>query len=135
MKKTTVIAIVVVVAAISFWIGTYYQSQRFMANRPFGMFRQMQRQGGSRPPDFGDRGPGSQMRERVLSGRLDRVDEGELTITTNFGSLKVLIEDRTQINRTQKAALDDLMVGKQVIIQGTVDEEGRIKAKSVIGKE
>ena len=141
MNKTvmTIIAIATaaVIAAGAFWAGSFYQSRRFLSGRQLGFPGapgQGQRFGqpGARQPGDGVRNGARPGGERVLKGRLDRIDDEKLTLTTQLGSIKVTIAEDAQIERTQKAEPGDLKVGKQLIIQSTVDAAGELTAKSII---
>ena len=155
MKVNKTIAVVLgflVVAAAAFWGGTYYQSYQIrqaFANRQFGLaggFGQGQGPGpgqrfggdgsggpgGSGNRGFGGgRGPGG---TRTLSGRLDQVSGGKLTLTTTFGSVKVVLDKAAKVKLAKAATPTDLKVGSQVIIQGSAGADGQLTAKSVIGE-
>ncbi|MDP1809494.1 MAG: DUF5666 domain-containing protein [Actinomycetota bacterium] len=136
----TMIAAFVVIAAAAFWGGTYYQRQQSFGDRQFGMMGgsgQGQRFGGSGAgaPGLGNRGPGNGPRgSRTLSGRLDRVDGNKLTLTTMVGSVKVTLDKAAKVKLAKAAASTDLKVGSQVIIQGSMGQDGQMTAKSVIGE-
>lgn len=128
---------------VAFWGGTYYQKQQGPAwlsrggfgqggqNRQGGGFGRMgNRQGGQNPSGRAG-GPGG---TRDISGRLDRIEDGVLTLTTpRMGSIKITIDDKTKIKSTKDAAAKDLKVGNQVIVQGSMGQDGQMTATSVIG--
>jgi hypothetical protein len=166
-KTIAVVIAFVVVAAGSFWGGTYYQSfqiRQSFANRQFGGGGfggpqgqpsgfgggQGQPAGGGGPgggAGFGNGGPGGPGNgvpgggagrgpggTRTLSGRLDQVSGGKLTLTTAFGSVKVTLDKAAKVKLAKAATSTDLKVGSQVIIQGSTGADGQMTAKSVIGE-
>ncbi len=145
MNKNVILALslgaALVLSAASFWAGSYYQRTRFFAARQFGFpgggqGRRFNFPGGGRPgmrmPDGGSRAGGGPRGERVMTGRLDKIDEDKLTLPTQFGSVKITLAKGAKIKSAKKAALDDLKVGHQLIIQSTMDSAGAMTAKSVI---
>lgn len=160
MKKLwiTIIAMVVV-AGLSFGAGVFYQS-RFSAGPRFGgmmmggpgggmmgggpggggMMRSSN--GGGFGQGFrarGSQGSGGrdffrQMGERAITGRLDRIEDDKLVLTTPFGSVKVDITSKTKVKKTQKTDLSKLEKGKQIIVNVKADNEGKLSAKSVIAE-
>lgn len=153
MKSTTIIiaaAVAVIVGVAAFMGGTYYQRQQFVTGGPFGMVRggnmtpemqsQMQRwrsQGGGSGGGMGRQdvpggGFGGMHGDRIMSGRLDKKDGNKLTLTTRFGSMKVTVDSATKIKKTESVKATDLKIGKELIIQGVMDEDGQLTAKSVI---
>ena len=151
-NKAVLAAILVVAVVAAFFAGSYYQQQQTMARFQGGGFGQGRGFGqggvpgqGARPggpqsgmngaPGGGINGPpqgGAGRRQPVLSGRLDKADDTQLTLTTNFGSVKVVLGKNTKVEGTQAAQISDLKAGQQVIIQGTTDRNGQFTSKSVI---
>ncbi len=151
MKNGIIAIVIVVIAGASFWGGGYYQRQQFAANRP-NVFGQGDGQGG--PGGVGHQGPGGrrgpggffggrggggsrpegQRGAPIISGRIDRVEDDELTLTTRFGSVKVAIDDQTKIRKVEPSDQQDLEQSNEVLIEGRFDDEGNMTAEVVIEK-
>jgi hypothetical protein len=147
MKNKLVIAGLAVVIAIgAFFAGSWYQQQQrrnqfqAMANGQRSWGGQGQGpMGGGRGQGFpggqtgaplgGQRGAG--MRQRVLSARVDVIDGDELTLTTQFGSVKVKLGDKTEFEKAAAAKQGDIKKGADVIIETEADDSGNLTAKTV----
>ncbi len=140
MKNVVIIVVVLVVGAVSFWGGTYYQRQSFGANR-----RGFIGQGG--PRGFGGGNPGggfggqrgagnngdTQRRGTpIISGRLDKIGDDELTLTTQRGTVKVAIDGKAVVKNAEKVDAKDLETKKDVLIEVEIDEDGEMTAKTII---
>ncbi len=140
MKNVVIIIVVLVVGAVSFWGGTYYQRQSFGANR-----RGFIGQGG--PRGFGGGNPGggfggqrgagnngdTQRRGTpIISGRLDKIGDDELTLTTQRGTVKVTIDGKAVVKNAEKVDAKDLETKKDVLIEVEIDEDGEMTAKTII---
>jgi len=118
----------------SFWAGTYYETQT-RATR-FGGFANMtpeQRQQAMQ--QFRQPGAGSQAQRQgsaTLTGRVDKVTDDTITITTQVGSLKVLSSNSTLVSKTTSAKLGDVAKGAEILVQGKRDKDGNIEASKVI---
>ncbi|HEB12344.1 MAG TPA: hypothetical protein ENI11_01545 [Actinobacteria bacterium] len=142
MKNIVIVVVVVVVAAVSFWGGTYYQRQQFGAGRrsfigqggPGGGF------GGGNPGGrhFGGSGSarnapnGQQRGTPIISGRLDKITDDELTLTTQRGTLKVATDDKVIVKHAEKVDDKDLETKKDVLIEVEFDDDGEMTAKTII---
>ena len=143
---TTIIAGVIaglVISAASFWAGNYYQGWQMRSRFSFGTPRGGAGGGmtgpggmmgrGGQMPFSGNRGRGGgPAGERVITGRLDKFSDDQLTLTTRFGSVKVSVDSKTSVKWARAAKAADLKSGAQVIIEGGLDESGKLTAKSVI---
>ena len=153
MNKLAAIIGALVIAAAAFWAGTFYQSRQSWSG-PFGMTggdqgrRWSQMGAGQRsfggpggqggPQGFpgmpgGQGGPGGgRPGERLVSGRLDKAGNDQLTITTRFGSVKVKFDAGTPVKQAAKAGSADLKAGKQIIVEIVMDKDGAMSAKSIL---
>ena len=155
MKNAIIVVVVLVVGAAAFWGGGYYREQKIRAN-PRLLFGQAGPGGQGGPGGFGGRqgrpgGPGGGFRgggqdhdqggsggggfrggAPVLSGTLDEVTDDELTLTTNFGSVTVKIDDKTKFKQAEEADSKDLKEKEEVLIEGERDDDGNLTAKVVI---
>ena len=119
----------------SFWAGTYYETQT-RATR-FGGFanmtpeqRQQAMQQSGRMPGFGSQA--QRQGSATLTGRVDKVTDDTITITTQVGSLKVLSSNSTLVSKTTSAKLGDVAKGAEILVQGKRDKDGNIEASKVI---
>lgn len=150
MKNIVIAIVVVVVGAASFWGGGYYQEQKIRAN-PRLLFGQggpggglgggqsgQGRFGGMRGGGTGggfqpQGGPDGQHRGApILSGRLDKIEDDELTMTTRFGSVKIKLDADTEFSRAAKSDAQELEEKEDVFIETEADDEGNLTAKSVV---
>ncbi len=154
MKNAIIVVVVLVVGAAAFWGGGYYREQKIRAN-PRLLFGQGGqggsggfggRQGGPGGPgggffrgggqDHDQGGPGGGGGFRggapVLSGTLDEVTDDELTLTTNFGSVTVKIDDKTKFKQAEETDSENLKEKEEVLIEGERDDDGNLTAKVVI---
>ena len=141
MKNIVIVVVVLVVGAASFWGGAFYQRQSFGANRR-GFIGQGGNPGGFRggPGDGHFGGPrsarnapnGQQRGTPIISGRLDKISDDELTLTTQRGTAKVTIDGKAVIKQAEKADVKDLETKKDVLIEVEFDDNGEMTAKTII---
>lgn len=139
MVKNPFLWLAAIVAALllvagSFWAGTYYETQvRATRFRGFANMTPEQRQQAMR--QSGQPGVGSQAQRQgsaALTGKVDKVADNKITITTPVGSLKVLLSSSTSVSKATSAKLGDIAKGAEILVQGKRDEEGNIEASKVI---
>lgn len=109
------ILVILIVGVLSFFAGMKYQeskSGRFANQQSgFNMIRQ---------------GKGQSM-FRPTAGEIINADEKSITVKLPDGSTKlVLLSDKTQINKAEKATKDDLKTGVQVAVFGTTNTDGGV---------
>ena len=160
MKNAILVVVVLVVWAAAFWGGGLYKAQAIRAN-PRLLFGQGGPGGGGNffaEPGGGQGGPGGAQggpggnfsgarREGgggqggrggfrggtpVLSGTLDEVTDNELTLTTDFGSVTVKIDDKTKFKQAKTTDSGDLEEKEEVLVEGERDDDGNLTAKVVI---
>jgi hypothetical protein len=134
----------VIVAGISFYGGTLYQSnvQRTAfgaagmpgARGTFGMMNAGYGQPGAAGQQVGGRSftrTGGMMGSGVV-GEILAKDATSITVKLADGGSKiVLLSGSTSISRMAPAAATDLVVGQQVQVSGTANQDGSITAQSV----
>lgn len=139
MVKKPLLWLVAIVAALllvagSFWAGTYYETQvRATRFRGFANMTPQQRQQAMQ--QSGQPGVGSQAQRQgsaALTGKVDKVTDDTITITTPVGSLKVLLSSSTSVSKTTSAKSSDVAKGAEILVQGKRDEEGNIEASKII---
>jgi hypothetical protein len=79
-------------------------------------------------------GTNGQPGERLVNGRVDKISDGELTLTTQFGAVKVKLASDAQFQQTEKADSSELKEGGQVIVNAETDSDGNMTSKSVLIK-
>jgi len=133
-SKGALVAILVVafivVAGGSFWLGIYYQEQgrmnqtrQFRSDQgsPLGM-------PGGNQQGMPDRQAGGPM---GITGKVDKVDSNNIIITTRMGSQKIEISSDVIVNKPSSGKIDDIKKGKEILVQGERDKDGKIEAESI----
>lgn len=67
----------------------------------------------------------------VVSGTIIAVDETGITVQTEGGSKIVLVAPSTAIVKTEEATQQDLVMGEQVMVTGTSNEDGSVTASRI----
>lgn len=141
MKNIVIVVVVLAVGAVSFWGGAYYQRQSFGANRrgfigqggPSGGFRGGNSSDGHFGPGGARNAPNGQQRGTpIISGRLDKITDDELTLTTQRGTLKVATDGKAVVKQAEKADAKDLVTKEDVLIEVEFDDDGEMTAKTII---
>lgn len=120
-RKTiaSVLILILVVAASSFFAGIKYQEFK----RPQGRFGNFQGQAGQ----FGQR-----QGIRPVNGEIISVDDKSITVKLADNSSKiVLLTDNTVINKSSPGSKEDLKVGEKVAAFGTENSDGSVTAQSI----
>ena len=121
MKNNTMVMllIVIIVAAAAFFGGMKYQESKATTTAA-GQFGQGRRLGGG----------GGGMRPTV--GTILSASASSITVKLQDGSSKiVLLTDKTQINKAEKATKDDLKAGTEVSVFGTTNTDGSVTAQNI----
>ena len=126
-KKTVIAGLMVFIAAGSFYAGMKYdQSQNSVANRGAGS--RLAFVSGSR----GARNGGD-----LVSGEVVSKDDKSLTLKLRDGlvgqggSKIVFFSESTSIMKAAGGNSQDLLVGEQVMVNGTANQDGSINAQSI----
>ena len=128
MKNNTVIVIitVLVIGAGTFFAGMKYQESRRSAIR--GQF------GGNFAGRFGgqNQGAGNRSGFRPVAGEIINADDKSITVKLQDGSSKIiLLSDKTEINKSEKASNTDLKAGVQVAVFGNENSDGSLTAQNI----
>jgi len=120
------LAILIVIFAVGgFFAGIKYQQGKSGSYSSSGTD-----QGGR--GQFAQRRGGQSGAFRPTTGEIVGADATTMTVKLQDGSTKlVLLSDKTQINKAEKATKDDLKNGVQVAVFGTTNADGSITAQTV----
>ena len=122
-KTIILVASFVIVALISFCIGSKYSKSKNIEN-----IQNMQ--GGKFSQQMGMRGNG--FGGGMINGEILAKDNTSITLKLRDGGSKIVFyTDKTTIAKTVDGILDDLAVGKQVNVIGTTNPDGSVSAQSV----
>ncbi len=128
-KKTisTIVLVAVVVGVLSFFGGMKYgQSTALASANPNG-------QGASQGRNFGAGGRGGGPgRGGFTGGQIVSIDKNSMTISARDGSSKIIFfTTATPVMKMVAGTLADLLVGKDVAINGQANSDGSITADSI----
>lgn len=129
MQKEVIGALVI--ALLVGGAGGYYGAQK-MGRSPEAGARggwNGAREGGPRGPGMnrgGQRGPG------FAAGEVIAKDETSITVKAPDGSTKIiLVTESTEVMNAAKGTIGDVEVGKNVMVNGTPNQDGSVTAQSV----
>lgn len=118
MKKEIIFLIILILVGVGAFYGGIKYQQNKISQRTF-----FQREGWERT---------NQLRERIVSGEIILKDEKSLTLKLPDGSTKIVfISDKTKISKMTEGTLEDLEIGKQVMIIGNQTTEGVFLADQI----
>jgi len=128
MKKIIPIIIaLIVVAGGSFYGGMSYQKSK----NPLGNFSRQNFQGnaaGAFTQGAGNRGAGA----GFLSGEVITKDNQSLTLKMQDGSSKIIFfSSSTTISKTAEGTVNDVEIGKQIMVTGQQNSDGSYTAKTI----
>jgi len=131
MKKLILIIIaLVIVGGGAFYGGMKYeQSKSPLTNFSRQNFQNLspeQRQ------QFLQQGVGQRAGAGFLSGEVINKDEQSLTLKMPDGGSKIIFfSDSTQISKTTEGSIDDIEIGKQIMVSGEQNSDGSYTAKTI----
>lgn len=137
MNKQNITYIIGVVLIITSFLGGYKygQSQTVLGNSKTGF-------GQGQAGNFirGQAGDGQNVGRRVngqgfggmVNGEILNQDDKSITVKMRDGSSKIVFySSSTSIGKTTEGAATDLVVGKQVLVQGTANTDGSVTAQNI----
>ena len=62
---------------------------------------------------------------------MEKIEGSVLTISTIQGTIQILINDSTTIQKMDEGSLDDISPGDSITVSGEQQEDGSIKATNV----
>jgi hypothetical protein len=126
IKKRTIIIVavlVILIGGICFYGGMKYSEQ----NRKIFNFRDFQNMEGLQKT-----GPTGMSRGGVINGEIIDKDEQKIIIKSAEGSSKIIfLSEKTMINKTIEANLNDLQIGEKIMANGKANDDGSITAESI----
>ena len=131
MKKNLILVLIVliIVGMGGFFGGMKYgQSQALKDLTPEKMREIFQQRGGT----LFTQNQGQGQRAGFLSGQVISKDEKSLTIKLADGSTKIVFfSGSTQISKATEGSIDDIEIGKQIMVSGTQNSDGSYTAKTI----
>jgi hypothetical protein len=120
-KKTIIlVASFVIVAIISFSVGSKFSKPKNVRDMQGGKFSQ---QMGMKGSGFGG---------GMINGEILSKDDTSITLKLKDGGSKIVFyTDKTTVAKTLDGILSDLVVGKQINVIGTTNPDGSVSAQSV----
>jgi hypothetical protein len=124
-----IIILIIVVGAAGFFGGMKYQQSKQLSRFNRQPFEQMRREGrGTGPAAASQPGKGPGM----MKGEIIDKEGENLTVKLTDNSTKIiLLSENTTINKTSEGLVDDLEVGKQVMVFGQENEDGSLSASNI----
>ena len=132
----SVLVLVIVFSAISFFAGTKYQqkkvTQNFTQSIADGNFQGRGMARNDINPDLVVKNRGQAAGFRQTTGEIISLDNQSFTVKLADGSSKiVLFSDSTIINESVKASKEDLKVGTKVMVNGETNTDGSITSRNI----
>ena len=129
-----VLITLVVAGTAGFFGGIKYQQSKIISNFRTGNFAGMQGRGGMfQQGASGTRRPGGQgMGGQFISGEVLSKDDKSITVKVgDTGSKIIFYSGTTSIGKTTSGTINDITVGKQLMISGTNNSDGSITAQNI----
>ena len=89
-------------------------------------------QGGQQPGGFGGGQGGFGGGGAALSGTVESIGDGQITVNTEQGPLTATVNESTVIQVLAAASLADLSEGQRITVVGTPGEDGAVSADSIV---
>lgn len=145
MKKAWVVAavlVVLIVGAGGFWAGMSYGQSRarqaaetVMRERFGGQGAEGAQAHGEAMPSMGRRGtmrPGGAMGPGGgIGGTVQAIEDETVIISSDEGIVRVVTTESTLIEKFTTVGLDELEIGKMVIVMGSRGDDGTVTARSI----
>jgi uncharacterized protein YneF (UPF0154 family) len=129
MKKNLILILIalIIVGAGGFFGGMKYGESEALKNLTPEKMREIFQQGGQR-----FQGQRQRMGQNFISGQVISKDEKSLTLKLPDGSTKIVFfSDSTQISKATEGRIDDIEIGKQIMVSGEQNPDGSYTAKTI----
>lgn len=138
MSKNIIIGAVIGIIAIgglSFFAGTKVASSGPESTRggnfPAGAQGGFQQMGGGMGMNGGQRG-GGQGGGGFVAGEVISKDAQSITIALQDGGSRIIfVTENTPVNKTVSGTAADIVVGEQVVVTGSTNQDGSVSAQSI----
>jgi uncharacterized protein YneF (UPF0154 family) len=133
MKKNLILILIalIIVGVGGFFGGMKYGESQALKNlTPEKMREIFQQRGGQ----FFAQNQSQRQRagQNFLSGQVISKDEKSLTVKLPDGSTKIIfLSQSTQILKATEGSIDDLQVGKEILVTGNQNADGSLTAKTI----
>jgi len=130
-NKNTIIFIIVaiIIAGGAFYGGIIYQKNQVPAA---GNFRNLQAGGANRVLGQDSNLAGRAAQGGFISGEILNKDDKSLTLKLRDGGSKIIFfSDTTKVSKSTDGSNEDLVQGKEVMINGTTNADGSINAQTI----
>ena len=128
MKNNTILVILIVLAV---GVGSFFAGMKFQESKRSNIRGQF---GGGAGGRFGGQfqGAGNRAGFRPVTGEIINADDKSITVRLQDGSSKIiLLSDKTEINKADKATKTDLKAGEQVVVFGSENSDGSVTAQNI----
>lgn len=120
------ITVLIIVGGGAFYGGMRYEQSKKFFPQDFQNFSPEQRQ------QFFLQREGQRVDGRFLVGKVIGKDEKSLTLKMQDNSTRIVFfSDSTKISKTTEGKIDDIEIGKQIIVSGSQNSDGSYSAKTI----
>ncbi len=126
------IIIKIIIAAIIAGGAGFYGGMLYGQSTNANSRTNLNRQGAGFAVGMGQRGGGAQPNGGFSGGEIIKKDSSSITVKlTNGSSQIILFSDATKVTKSAEGSAADLIVGEQVTITGSKNQDGSITAQSI----
>ncbi len=130
MNKKTII--VIVIAAVIAGGAGFYGGMLYGQSTNANSRANLNRQGAGLAMGTGQRGGSAQQNGGFSGGEIIKKDNNSITVKlTNGSSQIILFSDSTKVGKQAEGSAADLIVGEQVTVTGSKNQDGSLTAQSI----
>jgi len=133
MNKNLILTIIllIVIGAGGFFGGMKYGSSQAFKNLTPEKMREIFQQRGQML-QRGETFQGLRQRGGLLSGQVISKDEKSLIVKLQDGSTKIVfLSPSTQISKAIQGSIDDIQIGKEILVTGAQNADGSLTARRI----
>jgi len=129
MKKIIpIIVVLIIIGGGAFYGGMKYGQKNF---QNLSLEKRQQLPQGNVEKSF-QKGFEKEVGSGFLNGEVIAKDEQSLTLKMSAGGSKIIFfSDSTQISETAEGSVDDIEIGKQIVVSGEQNPDGSYTAKTI----